>query len=108
MLAHEWVRKLIERCRSRLGASRSAIRMMPPRLGCWASAGGVRDRITSAAHAARMKDRIMVASLGRVEGLGECAHYGQAGPLVNRMSRMNRAWALLLGQHAHLLPKPGT
>src|ERR687897_1332778 len=38
MLAHECVRKLIERWGSRLGASRSATRRTPPRFGVWASA----------------------------------------------------------------------
>src|SRR5213593_2513924 len=44
MLDHDWVRKLMFRCGSRLGASRSAMRRTPPRLGCCASAPGTRAR----------------------------------------------------------------
>src|SRR5574342_1365113 len=38
-LTYEWARKLIERCGSSPGASLSARRRTPPRLGCCASAG---------------------------------------------------------------------
>src|SRR2546425_121854 len=48
MLDHEWVRKLTDRCGSRFGASRSAMRSTPPRLGVWARASVV-DRVGSTA-----------------------------------------------------------
>src|SRR5262245_4302663 len=44
MLAHDWVRKLMLRCGSRLGASRSAMRRTPPRFGVSADAEGVTRR----------------------------------------------------------------
>src|SRR6266852_7664301 len=60
MLAHECVRKLMARCGSRFGASRSAIRTIPPRLGDWARASGAASRALSrAAQTANARRRAM-------------------------------------------------
>src|SRR5712691_10613048 len=56
----ECVRKLIERCGSRVGASRSAMRRTPPRLGCCAGAAGAASRTArSATETARARRRAM-------------------------------------------------
>src|SRR5262245_3093165 len=59
MLAQDCVRKLTLRCGSRFGASRSAIRTTPPRLGCWAMDGVARRTTVTSAATAGARHRAM-------------------------------------------------
>src|SRR6266545_497541 len=60
----EWVRKLMDRCGSRLGASRSAIRTTPPRFGCCAAAGAAaRNSVRAARSSSTMIRRAMARPL---------------------------------------------
>src|SRR5213083_2961316 len=70
MLAQEWVRKLMLRCGSRFGASRSEILSTPPRLGAWpkawaggSSSGKAASRATACT--ASRKRRPMASSFTR-------------------------------------------
>src|SRR3989441_122453 len=70
MLAQEWVRKLMLRCGSRFGASRSEILGTPPRLGAWpkawaggSSSGKAASRATTCT--ASRKRRPMASSFTR-------------------------------------------
>src|SRR5262245_210565 len=67
MLDHECVRKLTARWGSRFGASRSAMRSTPPRLGAWASAGESASRTVASsvnAHRAAAGRGLMSYLLG--------------------------------------------
>src|SRR5712692_1226376 len=57
----ECVRKLIERCGSRLGASRSAMRRTPPRLGCCARVAGAASRTARSASDTASATRLAMA-----------------------------------------------
>src|SRR6266849_6002096 len=94
MLAQECVRKLMLRCGSRFGASRSASRTTPPRLGGWARAGWAANAAATRATKAMVRRRTMtdpplrkrrVSALTEKERNGpeRVPHYPQPARLVN-------------------------
>ncbi len=97
-LTYECVRKLIERCGSRPGASRSAIRRTPPRLGAWAKTGSAamtaasirasttRQRRRAMGRILLFPDRVGDLSVSDEEGAKEAESwpiYPQGAPNVN-------------------------